>query len=104
MGALGIGEKKARKLTRTCGGTDFMLAIPSNGCAPGRSCTLYPQDTQALYIIPIDTIFQYRLRPCELLHLDIVSLGSIALTSLFSLFYVTREDRQETEETALFKP
>ena len=25
MGILGIGEKKARKLTGTCGGTDFML-------------------------------------------------------------------------------
>ena len=35
MGTLGIGEKKARKLTRTCGGTDFMLAVPSKAARRG---------------------------------------------------------------------
>lgn len=35
MGVLGVGEKKARKLTRTCGGTDFMLAIPSKAVRRG---------------------------------------------------------------------
>lgn len=35
MGTLGIGEKKARKLTRTRGGTDFMLAVPSKAARRG---------------------------------------------------------------------
>lgn len=104
MDTLGIGEKKARKLTRACGGTDFMLAIPSKAARRGDHARFVHRTPKHFISSQSTRIFQYRLRPCELLHLDIIFLGSIALTSLFSLFYVTREDRQETEETALFKP